>query len=783
MKHDGSANTSCTHSTTSSTEEVTDAESSWPQIDWSNISCIQSGATGCLLLVVLVIILITVPPVSGDHADTSSPISHETSISTSANSLSPVYSPNQQAISGEFTQSTYTGVAGDPIEITHGFDPDGDTYLLIGGNRISDTGQPVGFVDVIKLDGTSTTINTRLIGTDESTVESCGLERVSCDLEFRDTNGNVIADSLSNLSASSGATGAGGLVRPLVPQRYRLAITDGKFTVDDSGVVTPTAAADQADLVLKKPTLRNSVEVSTSIDPAIVNEDINTESLAELRENGLDRTTVTEGNHVILGFESTGIWGALSYFAADSDSVQAGEPINAQALSDLIAAEEGVSLQIQQTNPTGNEPRSELDLSQTDTNDVTLILADGDKLNTPDAPSQFYLVLNTGDDGPFTHNPEPGDTFAVEFALEGVEGDRYRFNTTNRSTLPAAFDPVRSDGERSEQFPYWGTSDDGMRAEASFTIRERFVRYNHVSDEGEILVEAENGRISGTTSLLPATETSATLVNDASDAPYRKESQLQISDDNFSVNFDTDGLAPGTRLNYNLYQGSIHRDSRTAVIVGDSNNPDRLVIENAPKNVTVTEGRNLSAIGATARNIGGLPGKGELTLTVNNGTVSGSWGVRLDPNKSQSFKFSSVTPDLDPGTYPFTLRLDGDTHGGTLTVEEDPATTTIDDDATDADGNETDVDGDGSEADPDGEGDGADEGDGSDEADEDEADDGDESDDGDDGTDSPGADSDGDAPADEGSDSVGMLPLPFGTREAFGGTVLVGAVHLLGHWV
>ncbi|ELZ46873.1 hypothetical protein C463_03192, partial [Halorubrum californiense DSM 19288] len=32
-------------------------------------------------------------------------------------------------------------------------------------------------------------------------------------------------------------------------------------------------------------------------------------------------------------------------------------------------------------------------------------------------------------------------------------------------------------------------------------------------------------------------------------------------------------------------------------------------------------------------------------------------------------------------------------------------------------------------------------------------------------------------------ESVGMLPLPFGTREAFGGTVLVGAVHLLGHWV
>lgn len=684
-------------------------------------------------------------------------------------------SPSQPSITGEFTESRYTGVVGDPIEITHGYDnPDGPAYLLVGGNQISNTGQTVGFVDVIKITGSSTTINTRVIGTEKTNVKSCGLEEVSCDLEFHDTNGNLVADSLSNLTASSGATGASGLVRPLVPQRYRLAITDGTFTIDDSGVVTPTAAADQADLILRKPKLSDNVEVFTSVDPRIATEEIDSESLNSLRKNGLERTTVTEGNRVVLGFESTGIWGALSYFAADSDSIEAGKAIDAQALVDLLAAEEGVSLQIQQTNPSGNDPRSELDLSQANADDVTVILADDGELDTPSAPTQFYLVLNTGDDGPFTHNPEPGDKFSVKFLLEGAEEMRYRFNNTDQTSPPDPFNPVDSGSEHPELFPYWGVSDTGTHAEASFSIQERSVRYDRVTDDGEILVEAENGRITGTTSLLPAVETSVTLVNDAGSTPNRKESQLDISNGEFSINFDTDELTPGTRLNYNLYQGSTHRDSRTVVIVSDSANPDRLTISDASQNVTITEGENLSAIDVVAQNVGGFTGEGELRLTVENSTVTGSWGVRLDPSESRSFDFGTTTADLEPGTYPFNLRLDGDVHNGTLVVESDPATTTIDDDEPESPAAGSTAGG-GSE--------------GSGTADDSKSNGGTASDSGDSSEDESTTnriDSDGapsEEPADDRSRSSGLIPLPFGTREALGGTVMVGAVYLLGHWV
>ncbi|TKX63104.1 hypothetical protein EXE48_04195 [Halorubrum sp. ASP1] len=730
-----------------------------------------------MLLLLCCLLLTTGLPVAGINVDKSSPVNSGSYPIDSVASSGVTDSASQASITGEFTKSRYTGVAGDPIEIAHGYnnpDPDGAAYLLVGGNQISNTGQTVGFVDVIKISGSTTTINTRLLGTEETNVQSCALEEVSCDIEFRDTNGDPIADSLSNLTASSGATGASGLVRPLVPQRYRLAITDGTFTVDDSGVVTPTAAADQADLILKKPKLSDNVEVFTSVDPQIATEDIDTESLKSLRKNGLERTTVTEGNRVVLGFESTGIWGALSYFAADADSIEAGEAIDAQALVDLLAAEEGVSLQVQQTNPSGNEPRSELDLSQANADDVTVILADDGELNTPGAPTQFYLVLNTGDDGPFTHNPEPGDKFSVKFSLEGAEDMRYRFNNTDQTSPPDPFNPVNSGSEHPELFPYWGVSDTSTHAEASFSIEERFVRYDHVTNDGELLVEAENGRITGTTSLLPAVETSVTLVNDAGSTPDRKESQLNISDGEFSISFDTDELTPGTRLNYNLYQGSTHRDSRTVVIVSDSDNPDRLMISDAAQNVTVTEGENLSAITAVARNVGGFAGEGELALTVENSTVAGSWGVRLDPRESRSFDFGTTTADLEPGTYPFSLRLDGDVHNGTLVVERDPATTTLDEDepASPASGGTADdgLDGNGTTDD-------------SKPNNETTADNGDSS-----NGESTTNRSDGDSapseePADDKPRSSGLIPLPFGTREAFGGTVMVGAVYLLGHWV
>ena len=792
MEHDDSTDSRSTDSPAADSDRGVEPEPDrrLPTVG-TGLSPSQTVVVALAVAVALAGVAATAPAAAGLSAVApSSPVDSGAGSAAAIETDGPIDRPE---ISGGFSRSTYTGIAGDPIEIRHAADnTDGAAYLLIGGNRLSDTGESVGFLDVVKISGQTTTINTRTIGTNQTNVQSCARDDVSCDLTFRNGDGDVTATSLDGLDSFAGGTGAEGLARPLVPQRYRLAITNGSFVVDDSGVVTPTAVADQADLVLEKPSFRDDVEVFTSIDPSALDGDAEDESLGAIRENGLDRTAVTKGNRIVLGFESTGIWGALSHFAGEDEEIASGQEVDPDVLDDLLSADEGVSLRVRETNPGRNQPAAELDLSRADSEDVRLFIADATELETPDAPGRFYLVIDTSDGDHFTEDPEPGDEFAVEFALEGTEGERYAFAASDDGEPPDAFAAASDDGA-SEQFPYWEAADATVRAEATFTVRERYLRYDHVTDDGDLLVEADEGRITGETSLLPVREMSATFVNDAGDSPSRTESPLEISDGNFTVDVDLDGAAPGTRLNYELYEGTALRDSRTVVVVGDADNPDELVIDDAPDNVTVTEGENLSAIRAETRNAGGLTGEDELTLTVDNGTVTDSWGVRLGPNESRSFRFGSTPADLEPGTYPFSLRLDNDTHNGTLVVEKDPATTTIDDDggSDTADGNASDDAADGADsgddtADGTGSGDTAN---GTDSGNDDTANGTESSDDAADATDSStngtdASDSEpGDSPPDSQSSASGMLPLPFGTREALGGTVLVGAVHLLGHWV
>nr|WP_254922000.1 BGTF surface domain-containing protein [Halorubrum sp. Eb13] len=574
---------------------------------------------------------------------------------------------------------------------------------------------------------------------------------------------------MEDLSDLSGATGAGGLARPLVPERYRLAITNGTFVVEEPGVVTPVETAAQSDLLLTKPTFHDEVEVFTTSDSNDIEGEVDNESLSTLEQNGLDRTAVTKGDRVVLGFESTGIWGALSYFA-DKESLQAGQSIDPSVLSEFLRTENGVSLEVRQTNPGMNEPRSELELADVDPEDVTLLLADAEELETGDStPGRFYLVLDTSDGGPFTEDPEPGDEFAVEFALEGAEGHRYAFadDDGDDEEPPAAFEQRLP---APDQFPYWETDDGTVSAEASFSIQERYFEYDHVTDDGELLVEASGGAVTGTTTILPPIEMSATFVDDKRDEPFRSESEVSLSDDgNFTIGADLGNADPGTRLNYELYDGTTLRDSRTVVVVDDTDDPDRLAIDSVPENVTVATGGNLSALGIGVRNAGGLEGAGTLALDVADGNLTTARELTLSSNGSRTVSFPSATVRLDPGEYPFTATLDGDQRNGTLVVAEDPARTTIDDDDGGADTNDSEN--------------------SSSSGDDDEnstAIDTNSTGTDTDSTDTGGNTSDptGDSGGQDGEDEpTTFLPFGIGTRETLIGTALVGAVHLLGHWV
>ncbi|PAU83806.1 hypothetical protein CK500_09150 [Halorubrum salipaludis] len=670
-------------------------------------------------------------------------------------------------IDGSFVRPTYTGTAGDPVEIRYS-NVDDSAYLLIGGNRLTDSGETVGFVDVVRVSGTgSTTINTRLLGTNQSNVESCGAPDVDCDLRFENEDGDVIAKNLSELP---GATGAGGLARPLVPQRYRLAITNGTFVVRDSGAVDPFEVSSESDLVLRKPTFNDSVEAFTTADSEVTTDgEGGTESLGALRDNGLDRAAVTKGDRVVLGFESTGIWGALSHFAErrSGESIESGTQINHTALAALLEAEEGVSLRVRQTNPGRNERAAELDLANADPDDVSLYLAEAESLERGDsdrAPGRFYLVIDTSDGGPFTDDPEPGDEFAVEFALEGTEGDQYGFR--DGEGAPDAFEPKSiADDRLSEQYPYHESADGRVSAEASFSVRERYLRYDHATADGDLLVEADNGTIAGTTSILPVTDLSATIVRDDDGSPSRTESELAIADGNFSVDSGLTNVTPGTRATYRLYRGQSLQDSRTIVVVDDAENPARLRLgAETTTNLTVTRGDSLSNLSATVRNVGQLRTRERLSLDVADGEIVEERHVTVDPGAPNEETFGEIDADLEPGEYPYVLAIDGQRVEGTLTVEADPSVTRVDEPGAEEEGSAA-ADG----AAGDGE---SDEGDG--EASGDESDDG--------GSEGGPSETGGDDEAPDGEPAT-LLPFGIGTRETFGGTVLVGATYLLGHWV
>ncbi|WP_321169254.1 BGTF surface domain-containing protein [Halorubrum sp. LN27] len=641
-----------------------------------------------------------------------------------------------------------------------------DAYLLIGGNRLTDSGGTVGFVDIVKASGGSTTINTRLIGTNQSNVESCSAPDVDCDLEFRNEDGDVIAESLANLT-KAGSTGAKGLARPLVPQRYRLAVTGGTFVVRDSGAVDPVKMAAESDLVLRKPAFNESIEVFTTPDSEVPTDgEDEDESLDTIRERGLDHTVVTKGDRVVLGFESTGIWGALSYFAERRSAGSIGDDpqIDHRALADLLEAEEGVSLRIRQTNPNGNEQTSEFDLANADPDDVTLYLAEGGTLErgeSDQAPSRFYLAIDTSDGGPFTDDLDPGDEFSVEFALEGTQGEQYAFREGQGA--PDAFEPKSiADDRLSEQYPYHESADGRVSAEASFSVRKRYVRYDHTTADGDLLVEPDNETITGTTSILPVTDLSATIVRDDDGEPSRAESELTIEDGNFSVDTGLTNVTPGTEASYRLYQGQSLQDSRTIIIVDDAEDPARLRLgDETTTNLTVAPSESLSNLTAMVRNVGQVQTREQLSLDIGDGMIVDKRYLRVKPGTSKAETFSELNAKLEPGEYPYVLEIDGHSVTGTLTVEENPSVTRVDDPGTEGGSAATDGGGDyEDDSDDEGTDDGGLEAESSDGGD-DEA---------------PGGEAPDDGPAT-------LLPFGIGTRETFGGTVLVGATYLLGHWV
>ena len=675
-------------------------------------------------------------------------------------------------LDGSFGREEYRSPAGDLVEISVNLGAADSGYVLVGGDRLSDPDVPTGYFDVLYVDGDATiTVNTRLVGTNvstdaayesDATVVSYAHEYGAstpaaetdtfAELTFEDAAGEAIADDLASFR---GAAGTGSLPGPLVPQRYRLTVGAGDTIIlRDDGVVEPDRAFDRSHLILTEPELREEIELFTTLGGSASG----AASIEDLRDAGLERDAVTKGDRLVFGFEATGIWGALTHLS-DRETVFGGES-GAAPLNDLLAVEEGVTLTVRQTNPGRNERRTELDLGSASTGDAYLFYEGAetfDDLGDGPTAGTIYLVLDTRDGTGFTDDISPGDEFEVEFGFEGSEGDRYRYADVG-GEQPAPFAAKSAFDDRiDEQFPYWGVDDGGVSVTRTVTIQERTLEYDRITDAGELLVRpTAEASITGQTTLLPATALTAEFVSDAGPTPSVETNAVDIDEDgNFSVGADFSGIEPGSRVNVELYDAGELYDSRSIVVVEDPDDPFTLAVDQTTTNLTVTRGETLRNLTVTVRNDGAIEGRAPLTIDVGDGALVDSRTVRVRADRERNVSFSRMTADIDPGEYEYVAEIDGDTETGTLVVEPDP-------DASDAD-----------EA--------------ADEPNAEEADSTDESDDEGDAADG-GAGAENETDGDderepEETTSPTLLPFGIGTRETVGGTVLVGATYLLGHWV
>lgn len=682
-------------------------------------------------------------------------------------------------VDASFGQDEYSTPAGDLVDVDVSVGADGG-YVIIGGDRISDPDIPSGFLDVLHVDGGETiTINTRLLGTSagtdsvypDSAVESHAHGNPSENVTFVDENG----DEFSDFDELAGAAEAGGVANPLVPQRYRLTVGAGETVVlREDGVVEPEFPGERSQLVLTKPEFRERADVYAAPGAPADADD----SVGDVLGDASERRAITENERVVIGFEATGMWGALAHLAGDDeengdsglDTIYENGAAEPDLLADLLSEDEGVSLTIRQTNPDRNEPRTRLDLASAGPSDAYLLFDDVEELEAPgDGPTAgtMYLVIDTAA-GAFTEELKPGDEFDVELAFEGDIGERYEFDASGDQPEPFEARSV-TDDKIDQQFPYWTADDESRVATTNFTIRERSLTYDQANDNGDLLVDTGAATISGTTTLNPNTELSIEVVSDGGSEPAYSTDDLDIDEDGaFSFTFGA-FVDSGTELVVELYKSGDLYDSRTAIAVDDPENPFSFSIEDEPGDLTVTRGDPLSDVAVTVRNEGDIEGRERISLSIGNGALVAEESERLRANRTAETDFARTTADLEPAEYGYTVSVPGDEVTGTIVVHPDELPS---EDAAESERSE-DVD----EADT---SDGADDaGDRPESAEER----------GSDATvpDETGADEepDGEEPPDEGGDERSGMPLPFGVgaREAFGGTTIVGATYILGHWV
>ena len=573
-----------------------------------------------------------------------------------------------------FSADAYEGEAGDLVTVS----VQCTGYLLVGGDRQEDATSVTNYVDVWYVtEGTTFTVNTRLLGTDapSSRVFSNGVSSYAHDLgagnapsgtfsslDFETADGTDIA----NLTELRDRMRISPLDRPLRPKRYRLLMTNGTVVLRDDGIAYAADPVDRSNLRLVQPEI-DLEQPSTYIAPQ--GSAARTDDISQLRAVWTERGKVAKGDRIVVGgFSTDGIRGTLDYFAADDQEPITPKRTGPQLLQDLNEAPEGVSLSIEQTNPGPNKDPAKLSLDGASEDGLSLVFGPNRE--------EFYLVVDTRKRSSlFDREFSPNATFEVSYTIQSDEGRQFEFVDPGLGGAPGPFET--KSGTDPGQYPYFGVEERTESVSTEFRLVKPRIEYDRLTRDGEVIVSnTTDAAIPGYTNYAPGTNIEFQLISEDEQPPERIELgaiTIRTSGD-FRVVADLSVLEREYPIEIEVYLRERLYDRRPVVLAEDPNDPVRFEIVTATRSVTVARGSPLSGLTATIRNTGVDVGAQSVTLRAGE-RLLGNRSLFLADGANTTIDYGSTRANLPVGNYTYVLDTGDDEATGEIRVVATPTPT------------------------------------------------------------------------------------------------------------
>ncbi|WP_256411348.1 BGTF surface domain-containing protein [Halorubrum rubrum] len=580
---------------------------------------------------------------------------------------------NEQDTTGDFSQGVYTQAAGDIANMTLELEDTDDAYVQIGDEES-------GFIDVLYVeddddDGEVTfQVNTRTLGTSADYDDVYDSEEDIVESEIHSDGGlgddaPVYQDEDENLLGDEGnfndylneldliddeEDGTDQLVRPLQPTNYEVAANGNDvFIVNDDEESELDNEVDLATLELTEPGVG---DIQTWTAPS-GNADDDTE-LQDVLDTVNETDEIAEDDRLVIQAEANGIYGHMVQIE-DFDALDDG--FSAGTLDEIdTRTGEGVNIEIEADDATGNQDATSLNLADASENDI-LVLVDNEN-------GQMYIIADTSSSGTFDGDLDPDAEFTAEIEYEGDEDNRFEFDEDGNGILGGA------GGDQDEAaFPYFPAEDDVTQTStAEFTIADRDATFDNVDGDEVQVALGEESTVSGMTNVAPGSDASVRIQSDEGVTPsFVETTDVEINEDGeFSGEFDVSAQSVNDtgEVSFRVAGSSIaDSDMRIVETVGEPANFE--VSDLDPQDVTVTQGDAID-VSATIENTG----ENSATQTVEfqvDGDAVADQDVELDGGEDTTVEFTDIdTSSLDPGDYEHGVFTDDDSQTATLTVEE-----------------------------------------------------------------------------------------------------------------